>query len=48
MYKIERLIKRAEKELKIVKKFCAKYDLQVNYVKFFADRLNLELRPKKQ
>ena len=48
MHKMERRIKNAEKELEIIKPFLEKYGFQLNLVKFFADRLRLTLRSKRQ
>ena len=47
IYKLERKINLAEKELELLRPFLEKYDLQINYVKFFEDRLNIQLRHKK-
>ena len=44
IYKLERKINLAEKELELLRPFLDKYDLQINYVKFFQDRLRLPLR----
>ena len=44
MYEIEVLIRDAEYELSIIKPFLDKYGFELDYLKFFQDRLRLPLR----
>ncbi len=43
MFEIEALIRDAEKELSIIQPFLKKYGFELDYLKFFQDRLRLPL-----
>lgn len=44
IYKLEREINLAEKELELLRPFLEKYGFELDYLKFFQDRLSLPLR----